>query len=212
MGLEITASNKGMGIMNSLATRNTDIVEGSLSDICRRDGLDLANVFLGVKAVILLDSSGSMQAMDAIHPETEKIVSRHDAAEAHVRILQRKYQGQIALVSFSTYPVFCPGGIPERIDGSTEMGKALQFIKPADGIKDIEIFLVSDGEPTDSPGFAMEVAQSFNNPINTIFVGYQGDPGEEFLKMLSAATGGGHNVTPNCDINTPVIALLERFV
>ena len=68
------------------------------------------------------------------------------------------------------------------------MDDALRFIKIADGAG-IKLILISDGEP-DSPSETLRVARTFTTKIDTVFIGQPGSPGAEFLRSLSAATGG----------------------
>lgn len=166
---------------------SSEIAEGSLSDIVKRDDVSLAEAFAGAKRIILLDGSGSMEAVDA--PTSEGFVSRHEAAEDQVRRIQSEYPGQVALVCFSSSVEFCPDGVPRRENGSTEMAKALEFIKVADD-SGIAIDLISDGQPTDSEDSVMHVASTFKTPINCIYIGPEGDYGHRFLMSLARTTGG----------------------
>lgn len=68
------------------------------------------------------------------------------------------------------------------------MAKALEFIKPVDGLG-MKIFLVSDGEP-DSPTSTIDLARTFSSHINTVYIGPEMGPGRNFLERLASVTGG----------------------
>jgi Mg-chelatase subunit ChlD len=160
-----------------------DIVAGSLAAIAKRDGLSLAESFLSVDAILVIDMSGSMAADDAPGGRT-----RYDAAEAELRDLQTALPGRIAVVAFSDDAQFCPSGVPPRLGQGTNMGRALAFVHPADGVA--RIILISDGEPN-SAEEALSAARMFKYRIDTIYIGpEEHGRGRAFLERLAAATGG----------------------
>ena len=164
---------------------STAITTGSLADITKRDNLSLAESFLHCDAILIVDMSSSMGADDAPGG-----ISRYDAAEKELRALQREMPGKIAVVAFSGQPVFCPGGVPARLGGTTDMAAALKFVLPADGLA--QIVLISDGQP-DSERETLAVARRFTSRIDTVYIGPADGwaaSGREFLAKLAAATGG----------------------
>jgi hypothetical protein len=59
----------------------------------------------------------------------------------------------------------------------------------------MQFFLISDGEPDDEHE-ALAVAATFENKINTIYVGPEsGFMGIEFLERLANSTGGQHKIS-----------------
>jgi len=161
------------------------LVPGSLAAVTRRENITLAESFLSADAILLVDMSGSMGMCDAPGGR-----SRYDAAEQELRDLQATMPGKIAVVAFSDGAEFCPGGVPRRMGGGTNMAAALRFVKPADGL--VQIILISDGWP-DSESKTLEVARTFKHKIDTVFIGPETGPdasGREFLRRLAAATGG----------------------
>jgi hypothetical protein len=164
---------------------STAIVTGSLSDIMQKEDKTLAESFLSCDAILIVDTSSSMSANDAPGG-----LSRHDAAQHELTRLQKTLPGKLAVVAFSSDVQFCPSGIPFRFDGGTNMAKALQFVKPADGCG-VKLFLISDGEPN-SKRDTLAVAKTFQTRINTIFIGPEDDyrGGRKFLQKLADATGG----------------------
>jgi Mg-chelatase subunit ChlD len=165
---------------------STAIVTGSLSDIMQKEDKTLAESFLSCDAILIVDTSGSMAAHDAPGG-----LSRHDAAQRELARLQKTLPGKLAVVAFSSDVQFCPSGIPFRFDGGTNMAKALQFVKPADGCG-VKLFLISDGEPN-SKRDTLAVAKTFQTRINTIFIGPEDGgywDGRKFLQKLADATGG----------------------
>ncbi len=159
------------------------IVPGSLAAVAKRENLTLAESFLSVDALILVDMSGSMASGDAPGG-----LSRYDAAERELRDLQAALPGKIGVVAFSTDVEFCPTGVPIRMGMGTNMAKALQFVKPADGLA--KLVLISDGEP-DSESETLRVARLFKHKIDTVYIGPERDHrGRRFLEQLANATGG----------------------
>lgn len=160
------------------------LVPGSLSAIAKTSGASLAETFMSCDVVILVDTSGSMGAMDSRGGRT-----RYDIACEELAALQNSMPGKIAVISFSDDVMFCPAGIPHNFMGGTDLTKALQFIKIAD-VDGMQFILISDGEP-DDPQMALRSAQTFENKISVIFVGDERNPrGRDFLERLAAATGG----------------------
>lgn len=160
------------------------ITVGSLAAIANRDGLSLAESFLNCDVLVLIDQSGSMTTKDAPGGK-----ARFDAADTELFRLQKQYPGRVGVISFSTFAVFSPGGVPNRDGGSTDMAAALDFARVADGV--CKIVLISDGEPDSQPA-ALAAARRFKNAIHTIYIGSNddNDGGRAFLARLAAATGG----------------------
>lgn len=162
----------------------TAIVAGSVAAVSRRENMSLAESFLSVDVLIIVDTSGSMCSKDA--PGNR---SRYNAACDELATLQAGNPGKIGVIAFSDMVQFCPGGIPMNFEGSTNMAGALKFVKVADGLG-IKLILISDGEP-DSRGETLKIARTFKTKIDTVYIGPErGGSGREFLKELAAATGG----------------------
>jgi Mg-chelatase subunit ChlD len=165
--------------------KNNAIVIGSLSQIAARNNCSLAESFMSAEVILLTDMSGSMSTCDATGG-----LSRYQAAENDVIRLQEKYQGKVALISFSDTVQFCPGGKPIRFGGGTDMVKALEYVKIADDTG-IKIILISDGLPNNKEA-TLKIAKTFKSKIDCIFIGseldYEG--GKAFLEKLATITGG----------------------
>jgi len=159
------------------------IIPGSLSHIAKRENQSLAESFLSAEIVILLDDSGSMTTKDAPND-----MSRKEAAKAELKRLQKQHPGKIALICFADDVVFCPHGDVQYCGGSTDMAKALQFVKVADDCG-LKIILVSDGAPNDERE-TLKVAATFTSRIDCIYIGREGGSGQEFLDKLMSVTGG----------------------
>lgn len=166
---------------------NNAITTGSLSAIAQQNNTTLAESFLSCDVLLLADMSGSMATIDARGGK-----SRYDVAEADIIRLQEKYQGKVALVVFSSTVQFCPGGVPIRLHGLTDLAAGLRFINPVDDC-DIKIIVISDGEPNDERE-ALKVARTFKSAIQTIYIGPETDDygGRAFLEKLANITGGQH--------------------
>ncbi len=164
---------------------NNQIVVGSQQDIANRQGVSLAQSFMGARVIILFDNSGSMETED-----TPSGKSRVEVAEEHLTTVQGKYPSQVALVCFACRVVYAPGGYPVEVGGSTELAAALDFVRMVDDCG-IKIVVVSDGEPN-SKQKALKAARKFNQQIDVIYVGDESDSagGRAFLEELAGATGG----------------------
>jgi Mg-chelatase subunit ChlD len=165
----------------------TAIVPGSLAAVANQQNQSLAESFLSADAIVLIDVSGSMTACDVPGEGTEPL-SRYDAACHELSRLQASIPGRIAVVAFSDRVEFIWGGRPPFYREGTDMAKALQFVKAADGCG-MRIILISDGEPNDAKE-TLQVAKTFQSPIDTVFIGDSSSLGADFLKRLSAAAGG----------------------
>lgn len=159
------------------------IIPGSLSAMAAQNGKSIAESFINADAIIIVDTSGSMHANDSRGGK-----SRYDVACEELKNLQATLPGKLALLSFSDDVQFCPAGIPFDFGNMTDLAKALRFAKVAD-LTGMRFIVISDGEP-DSEDDALEVAKTFKNRIDTIFVGPDGGGGQAFLKRLAKASGG----------------------
>jgi hypothetical protein len=159
------------------------IIPGSLSHMAKRNNQSLAESFLSADIIVLLDDSVSMSTPDAPNGMTRK-----EAAKAELKRLQKQHPGKIALVCFADNVVFCPHGDVQYCGGSTDMVKALQFVKVADDCG-LKIILVSDGAPNDERE-TLKVAATFKSSIQTIYIGREGGSGQDFLNKLAGITGG----------------------
>lgn len=164
---------------------STAIVKGSLADLAKTTGQSIAESFLSAKAIVVVDVSLSMEACDSGPMQKEQ---RYKLACNELARLQNDMPGQIAVVAFSSRVEFCPGGYPPFFREGTDLAAALRFVQRADGCG-IRIIIISDGEPN-SPDQALQVARKFKSRIDTIFIGPEKHPGQEFLKKLSDLSGG----------------------
>lgn len=162
---------------------SNEIVQGSLGAVSRKNNQSLAASFLSVECLVMVDVSASMNDRDAGNGQ-----SRFEAAVEQLKRLQNENAGQIAVCAFSNRAEFCPSGIPYFQGGMTDLCAALNMMKMADACG-IKLVLISDGEPNDEEA-ALKLAEKFTSKIDTIFVGSETGSGREFLRRLSAATGG----------------------
>jgi hypothetical protein len=180
------------------------IVPGSISYMAAQGNKSIAETFLNAKFVILCDVSYSMEAHDAPGGR-----SRFDTMLIELAKLQKDHPGEVAVIEFSNFANFVPGGQPKFQMGGTELTKALEFAKMAD-VSGISFAVISDGEPNE-PDSAIRMAQTFKAKINTIFVGPETDAygGRAFLARLAAATGG---ITATADRVKELAATVERLL
>lgn len=165
--------------MNRLQKIN---VPGSLAHQAANTGQSLAETFIGADVIVLVDTSGSMTANDY----GEK--SRYERACDELAKVQASLPGKIAVLSFGDFTTFCPSGVPGQPCGMTDLTGALKFAKVADA-EGMQFILISDGEPNDERS-ALQIAGSYRNKIDTIFIGREGDAGQRFLSGLAKVSGG----------------------
>lgn len=162
----------------------TAIIQGSIGAVAQQSGKSIAESFINADAIIIVDTSGSMETTDSRGGK-----SRYDVACEELKNLQASLPGKLALLSFSDDVQFCPNGIPFLFGGGTDLTKALKFAKTADLSSGMRFIVISDGEPHDESG-ALTMAKTYKNHIDTIYVGPENGDGQEFLKRLAKASGG----------------------
>lgn len=163
---------------------NTSLVKGSIAAIAQQQGRSLAHSFVNVDCLILVDTSGSMGSRDSRGGRT-----RYDVACEELAQLQSTLPGKIGVLSFSSETVFCPNGVPVNLQGGTDLAGALQFAKIAD-VNGMRFVVISDGQP-DEPDRALQVARTYQNRIDVIFVGSEMDGGaRDFMNQLARSAGG----------------------
>lgn len=162
---------------------NTSLVAGSIGAVAQQSGKSIAESFVNADAIIVVDTSGSMESNDSRGGK-----SRYNVACEELKNLQASLPGKLALLSFSDDVQFCPSGVPFLFGGGTDLAKALKFAKTAD-VTGMRFIVISDGEPSDESA-ALEVAKTFKNRIDTIYVGPENGSGQAFLKRLAKASGG----------------------
>lgn len=176
---------------------------GSLADLAEKQDTRIANVFMNIDHVIIVDVSGSMSAHDAYGGEK----TRYDAACVELRKLQSKYQGKFAVFGFSDETEFFPGGIPRLIGAGTNLTGALEYVADLDGT-DVTFDIISDGYPDDAQG-AMFIASRFTTKINTIYVGpTNAIDAINFMQQLASSSGGKSAVNDASGIGTTITGLL----
>jgi len=159
------------------------VVPGSLADAASRDNTSLAETFLSADAIIICDVSGSMGTHDSRDKK-----SRYDVLLEELAKLQANKPGKLAVIAFSSWTTFEPGGSPPFLGGGTALAGALRFAKVAD-VADMQFYIISDGKPNDEAD-ALAVARDYQGKIHCIYVGPEGGSGEKFLERLSQAAGG----------------------
>lgn len=160
------------------------IVAGSVAAVANRSGKSIAEVFLNVDLVAIVDCSGSMDA-----PDSRGGRRRHDVATEELAKLQAEHPGKVGIIAFSDAAHFVPGGAPPFLGGGTDLAGALRFAKTADGTG-AKFCVISDGQPND-PDEALQVARGYTSMVCTIFVGPESDVGaQDFLRRLAEATKG----------------------
>jgi len=163
---------------------NTQIIQGSIGAIAQQQGKSIAESFVNADIIIIVDTSSSMGQHDSRDGK-----SRYEVACEELKNLQASIPGKLALLSFSDDVIFCPNGIPFNYEGMTDLTKALKFAKMGDLTSGMRFIVISDGEPN-SEDEALNIAKTFKNRIDTIYVGPEGGDGQKFLQRLAKANGG----------------------
>lgn len=171
----------------------SQLVQGSVADVAKRSNKTLAEAFLEVDAVVIVDTSASMELIDVLKSEVR--VSRYSEACNQLSNLQSSMPGKIAVIAFSSYPIYCPDGHAKLLSGSTNLLGALQMVEPADG-SGLRFIVISDGEPdTEEP--CIDLARKMETRIDTIYIGPPEGRGRDFLKRLAQAGKGQSATKPN---------------
>lgn len=188
--------------MNSLIK-----TDGSMLDYAEKNNISLAQSFLSVDLIVVLDNSASMTSRDAPNGMTRK-----GYAKKQLEYIQATNPGKIGLVCFATDVKFSPGGVVlENVGGATNMADALKFVHIADDC-DIKLLLISDGEPN-SKKLTLEVVRKFKTSIDCLYCGNKNDynGGRKFLQELSQLTGGHFFVSEHPGmIESSITKLLEE--
>jgi len=162
------------------------IVVGSVADVAAKAGMSIAEAFISVEAVAIVDVSGSMSSSDSRGGQR-----RYDVACQELAKLQAAMPGKISVIGFDDRPRWFPGGRPEFTGGGTDVASALAFARQSD-VPGIRFILISDGQP-DNATDAMAEARKFKARIDTVFVGPENDGlAQKFLRELADASGGLH--------------------
>ena len=159
-------------------------VKGSLQSQANKLQISVAQAFLDAEIIVLLDVSASMLVRD--HDSASD--TRYKRACNQLAKLQSENPGKVALVCFDDQQTFEASGIARYPGASTDIAGALSFVHKADDCG-IRFVLISDGEPNDETS-ALAEARKFKSTIHTIYIGPEGGYGADFLRRLSALTGG----------------------
>lgn len=161
------------------------LIKGSQTQIAQMKGETLAETFMNVRMVCIVDVSSSMNANDSSNNRT-----RYQAAKDELEHLQNQFPGEIYLIAFNDVVQLCPNGIPSTPAMSTDVAGVLQYLinNSLDAIG-CKVVLISDGEPNDEVK-ALHVASKLRCKLDCIYVGREGGRGMYFLQKLANQCGG----------------------
>jgi len=165
---------------------NLTIVTGSTADLAQKANISLAEAFMEVEVMVVLDVSYSMKADDAPGNKT-----REQYAQEQLTTLQQRYAGKVGLIAFADRAAYLPGGYVENVGlgSSTAISAGLQEAMGSSQAL-IPIFLITDGEPNyDDEEKTIKLAQELPGPLHCIYVGPEGGEGYFFLQRLGKAAG-----------------------
>jgi Mg-chelatase subunit ChlD len=188
-----------MGIKEK--TMNNIIVTGSTTDLAQQEEISLAQAFVNVDIMIVIDLSGSMDMNDAkdIHGNR---ATRRRAAETQLQKLQRDHAGKVGVIGFADHAQYLPNGSIEGIDvgGTTDMLKGLQLAETANRAG-IPTVLISDGEPNyDVEHECVQLAHSLVSPLHCIYVGPENGSGLQYLQQLATSAVSGSTAQKTSDV------------
>jgi hypothetical protein len=177
-----------------------ELVRGSIGDLVRNEDRYMRDVMMNVTEVLLVDTSGSMNARDAGSDGEQ----RYTVAVRELKNVQGQYPGRCAVFSFSTNCQFEFSGVPMFSKGGTHMDKAFKTLQPFAGT-DLTVHVISDGLPN-SVEKALKAAKALHLKINPIYIGpivpSSADPiareveaaqiakALQFMQDLASLTGG----------------------
>ncbi len=170
---------------DQLTKQSRDITKGSVFDIATNKGVKPEDVLAEADVVVMLDISSSMTDRQGDGR------SRFDKAKDALADIQKAFPGRVVLISFSDNAKMELGGMPSHPAGMTNIHAALEVAKSFDGM-DTKFYMISDGEPNMTPEKDIfDFAETFEDPINCIFIGEDHDfSGIAFMKKLAKLTGG----------------------
>lgn len=160
-------------------------LEGSQLYMSKKEGIPVEETWLYIERIVLCDTSFSM-----IETDSRDNLSRYTVLCIELENLQKAAPGKIAVYTFSDKVEWCPDGKPKFLKMSTDIAGALQYLLDR-GINKMKIpvSLISDGEP-DNENSAYEVAEKYEVPIDTVYVGGKDEYTIAFMKKISDITHG----------------------
>ena len=165
--------------------KNSGVAKGSIYDVANSQNSKPEEILTDADIVVMLDISGSM-ADRQLNGQT-----RYEKAVEALDDLQRAFPGRIALVTFNDRAALELSGIPSIPSGMTNVYDALSIAKTFDGLS-TKFYLISDGQPNvRSEQETIDLASTFIDPINCIFIGEDHDRmGIGFMEKLARVTKG----------------------
>ena len=160
------------------------IVKGSVTDVAKTKGMEIAEAIMDVDSIVFIDTSGSMEIVD---PNQD--ASRHELARQQLVEIQSNNPGKVGLCSFSNTVQFCPDGIPKIEGGGTNMNAALKWGLQLNGMG-VSLIVVSDGLPNRKL-LSLQTAAQIDNIIHTVYIGPESDTEAiQFMRDLANAGRG----------------------
>jgi len=165
--------------------KNQIVVAGSTAALAEKADISLAEAFMEVEVMVVIDVSASMSYYDAPGGK-----SREAYAQEQLMTLQQRYAGKIGLIAFAERAAYLPGGyiVNDGLGGSTNISEGLlQAMVASEAM--IPVFLITDGEPNyGDEERTIQVAQMMPGPLHCIYVGPEGGEGYAFLQRLGKVT------------------------
>jgi hypothetical protein len=179
--------------MGALAQTNGGAIEGSMADYQKKTGAGLAKAWLAVKAVVVVDISGSMGTRDGGDGHR-----RVDIAKMELAKLQKRMQGQVAVVEFNYDARYRRDGSLGEPDGGTNLRGALDYVAElvGPGLPRLQVVVVSDGLPDslEDTLLAGKRLADAGTKLSTVYcgpdTGLEASSGKAFLRRLAVMGAG----------------------
>ena len=168
-----------------LIRQDRSVTKGSIFDVAAATKSKPEDVLAEADVIVMLDLSSSMAT------RLNDGTTRYDRAVEALSDIQKNFPGRVVLITFSGNAKMELGGMPGIASGSTNIYAALELAHQFDDM-DSKFYLISDGEPTDTSELRIfDLAKTFKDPINCIFIGQDDDySGMKFMKELARITKG----------------------
>lgn len=177
-------------------TNPSTALVGSISQVAHAAGMSEADAMLEAQVVVAMDTSISMGECDAGKGRDEE---RYTVACDELAVLQSQRPGQIVVMSWSNYAIWCADGVPVNQQGGTDIVSAIRAFVDA-GFDDLlTLTIMADGEVAEAQQKeAKRLVSKMKSKVNTIYIGNtetdDGKAGAKFLAEL-ARVGRGKTAT-----------------
>jgi hypothetical protein len=162
-------------LLHELMRESVDITSGI------QEELDPVKMTQHCPIALLLDVSGSMSGQPI--SDLKKAVA--DLKQQNSNLRWVAFSSNAVLDEEVNYIIPDASG---GTDLNAGIDKVIESQKAGKLVFD-KLVMVSDGQPSDPQG-CLNKAKLLGRPVDVIFIGNQGSPGEDFMKLMASETGG----------------------